>query len=303
MQRVRAAGGLLWRTIDRFFGDGCPGMAASLSFYTFFSLPALLALLLLVVGQFVDPDRFRMAITTEIGSLIGRGGAQQVGEIIAHARQSYVDTSFAAALGVLAVLFGASTAFAQLQQALNRAWNVKPDPARGQIRNFLAKRIFSFGVVLAVAFLLLVSLALSTGLAAFGDMVTSRLGLPKPALKALAWMFSFAVVSSLFAVMYKVLPDARIAWRDVWTGAIGSALFFVLGKALIGYYLGRSDPASAYGAAGSLAVILIWVYYSSMIVLFGAEFTRVWAEEYGRGVVPEKGAVEVVHQERKVKEG
>jgi membrane protein len=301
--KLRDALRLLWGTLKKFFGDGCPSMAAALSFYTFFSLPALLSLLLLLVGTITDPLEVERAITAQVGGLIGRAGADQVGTILTHARQTYVDQSAAALLGIAAVLFGATTAFAQLQDALNRVWGVKPDPTRGQIRTFLIKRVFSFGVVLAVAFLLLVSLALSAGLAAFGGLVTAKLGAPEALLAGGNWVLSFAVVAALFAVMFNLLPDARITWTDVWAGALGTALLFVLGKSVIGFYLGRSDPGSAYGAAGSLAIVLIWVYYSSMIVLFGAEFTRVWAERYGRGVKPERGAVEVVQEEHAVERG
>jgi len=302
MSRIREALRLLWRTIDRFFGDGCPSMAAALSFYTFFSLPALLSLLLLLVGTVTDPLAVERAITDQVGGLIGRAGADQVGVILAHSRQA-VDASVAAILSGVALFFGATTAFAQLQDALNRVWSVKPDPTQNQIRGFLVKRIFSFGVVLAVAFLLLVSLALSAALAAFGSVVTARLGVPELLLAAANGVVSFAVVSGLFAVMFKLLPDARIGWPDVWPGALGTALLFVLGKGVIGFYLGRSDPGNAYGAAGSLAVVLIWVYYLSMIVLFGAEFTRAWADRYGGGVKPEPGAVEVVQDERAVQRG
>jgi membrane protein len=180
---------------------------------------------------------------------------------------------------------------------------VKPDPRRNQLRDFLAKRVFSFGVVLAVAFLLLVSLALSTALAAAGDLVTGRLGAPALVLVGANWVVSFVVIAALFAAMFKLLPDARIRWRDVRAGAVGTALLFVLGKSAIGLYLGRTDPGSAYGAAGSLAIVLIWLYYSSMIVLFGAELTRQWTERYGGGVRPEQGAVEVVEQEVEVQRG
>jgi membrane protein len=158
-------------------------------------------------------------------------------------------------------------------------------------------------VVVTVAFLTLMSLALSAGLAALGGRLTARLGLP-PAIPALIeTAVSFVVVSGLFAVMFKFLPDARVSWRDVRSGALGTGFLFVLGKWALGLYLGRADPGSAYGAAGSLAVVLIWVYYTSMIVLFGAEFTRVWAEHYGGGVWPEKGAVAVVEVEREVAKG
>jgi membrane protein len=293
----------IWRCLEKYFGDGCSTMAASLSFYTFFSLPALLSLFLLVVGAALDPRDVQRAILTEAGNLIGRAGAEQIGTIIAHAQRVDVNAPAAAALSILAVALGATASFGQLQAALNKIWGVKPDPKRGQIRNFLAKRIFSFGVVLAVAFFLLVSLAASALLVALGERLTRNIGLPEVVLQFTDWAISFAVLSAVFAAMYRLLPDARIAWPDVVVGAVASALLFTIGKSVIGYYLGDRDPGTAYGAAGSLAVVLIWVYYTSMIVLFGAVVTRLWAERYGRGVRPERGAVEFVEVEREVKKG
>lgn len=303
MNRLRGALSLIWQTIYKFFGDGCPGMAAALSFYTFFSLPALLSLVLMLVGLFADPHAVESAITTQVGSLIGTAGAQQVATIIQHARPGGTSVSLTTFLSLLAVAFGATTAFAQLQSALNRTWSVEPDPKRNQIRTFLVKRIFSFGVVLALIFLLLVSLAVTTALTAFGGLVTRWLGVPDLLIRVVSDLISFVIIAALFGVMYKFLPDAQIGWKTVTAGAIGTALLFVLGKAVIGAYLGGTDPGSAYGAAGSLALVLIWVYYSSMIVLFGAEFTRVWAERFGEGVVPEEGAVRVVQETRRVGEG
>jgi membrane protein len=278
-------------------------MAAALSFYTFFSLPALLSLFLIIVGAVMDPRDVQRAILTQAGSLVGRAGAEQIRAIIEHARSVDVNRPAAAVLSFLAVLLGATASFGQLQGALNKIWGVKPDPKRGQIRNFLAKRIFSFGVVIAVAFLLLVSLTMSAVLSALGERLTRNLGLPEALLQFTDWAISFAALTGVFAAMYRLLPDARIDWPDVWVGAVASALLFVVGKSLIGYYLGDTDPGSAYGAAGSLAVVLIWVYYTSMIVLFGAVITRVWAERYGRGVKPERGAIEVVEVERTVERG
>ena len=293
----------LWRCLEKYFGDGCSTMAAALSFYTFFSLPALLSLFLLVVGAVMDPREVQRAILTEAGDLIGRAGAEQIQTIIEHARRVDVNRPAAAALSLFAVLLGATASFGQLQAALNKIWGVKPDPKRGQIRNFLAKRIFSFGVVVAVAFLLLVSLAFSAVLVAVGERLTRNIGLPQGVLEFTDWAISFAALSAVFAAMYRLLPDARIAWPDVWVGAVASALLFVVGKAVIGYYLGDTNPGNAYGAAGSLAVVLIWVYYTSMVVLFGAVVTRIWAERYGRGVRPERGAVEFIEVEREVERG
>jgi membrane protein len=295
--------GLLWATIFKFFSDNCSTMAAALSFYTFFSLPALLTLLLTLVGRVMDPTQVQEAIIAQVGGLIGAAGSEQVGAIISHARRGDGPASVATLLSVLALAFGATTTFAQLQDALNRIWGVKPDPRRNQLRVFLAKRIFSFGIVVTVSFLLLVSLVLSTAFAAAANRFTTLLGAPPIALEVIASVVGFVLITGLFAAMYRYLPDARIAWRDVSAGAVGSALLFVLGKTVLGLYLGGTDPGSAYGAAGSLAVVLIWVYYTSMILLFGAEFTELWAERFGRGVVPQRGAIAYEEQEKRVNKG
>lgn len=292
-----------WDTINKFFGDGCPGMAAAISFYTFFSLPALLILLLLLIEPLANPVAVQNVIEDQVGSLIGPAGASQVRTILEHANAPQ-GSSLGTAIGLVVLIFGATTAFAQLQSALNRAWEVKPDPKRGDIRNFLAKRILSFGMVLVIAFMLLVSLAISAALVAFGDVLNATL--PEPwsgrLLSAVYTVLSFAIVALLFAAIFKVIPDAVIAWADVWAGAVATALLFVAGKYVIGLYLGRTDPGNAYGAAGSLAIILVWVYYSAMILLFGTELTQVWAERHGRSIEPEKSAVRVIEQTREIRE-
>jgi membrane protein len=301
--RARGFAGLLWATIYKFFADDCSTMAAALSFYTFFSLPALLSLLLTLVGRFMDPHQIQQAIIGQVGGLIGEAAAGQVSTIIAHARRGDNTASVATLLNLLALAFGATASFAQLQNALNRIWRVKPDPRRNQLRVFLVKRIFSFGIVVTVAFLLLVSLVVSTALSALASRFSGGIGVAAALLEAATSIGGFVVIAALFAVMFRYLPDARIAWRDVRAGAVGSALLFMLGKTAIGLYLGTSDPGKAYGAAGSLAIVLVWVYYTSMIVLLGAEFTELWAERYGRGIVPERGAIAYVEEERKVKTG
>lgn len=294
--RVREFPGFIWQVINKFFGDGCSSMAAALSFYTFFSLPPLLALLLLLAGTIVDPLAVRAAIVGQVADLIGPAAAGQVQTILENVSSTTIDATVTALLGGFALIFGATAAFASLQSALDRAWAVQPDPKRGQVRNFLLQRVLAFGLVVAVAFLLLVSLVFSAGLAAFGDLLAAHTPSVVSAqlLQVVNLLVSLGVATLLFAVMLKVIPDAEIAWRDVWAGAITTGLLFVGGKSVIGLYLGSTDPGSAYGAAGSLALVLIWVYYSSMIVLFGAEFTRVWADRYGRGIEPAKGAVEVL---------
>ena len=294
---LRSFMALLGGTIFKFFGDGCSAMAAALSFYTFFSLPALLSLLLTIVGKVMDPAQVQAAIVRQVGRLIGTAGAGQVLVILENARRTE-GVTIAAMLSLLALAFGATASFSQLQAALNKIWGVKPDPRRNQIGVFLIKRVFSFGVVMTVAFLLLVSLVVTTMLSIVGERMQTLMGIPPAVLEVVSSVVSFGVVAALFAAMFRYLPDARIAWRDVRAGAIGSAMLFTVGKLVIGLYLGGTDPGTAYGAAGSLAVVLIWVYYTSMVVMLGAEFTEQWAERYGRGIRPEKGAVRYVEQEK-----
>ena len=301
--RIAALPGVFWRALRKFMGDDGPTMAAAISFSTVFSLPALLAVIFMLVGRFTDPEVVRNAIVAQVRNLIGPAGAEQVHTVIAQARRSEVDPSVTAVLGALALFFGATAAFAQLQAALNRTWNVKPDPRRGEIRNFLAKRVFSFGVVLVVAFLLLVSLALSAAFTAVDERMAGIGGATGMLLRATSVLLSFAIVTALFAAMFKLLPDAQIAWRDVGVGAVGTAVLFEGGKSLIGAYLGSNDPGTAFGAAGSLALVLLWIYYSAMIVLYGAELTRGWADAFGRGVKPQRGAIEFVELEKTVKAG
>ena len=294
---------LLWSTVFKFFGDGCPSLAAALSFYTFFSLPALLTLLLTLLGTLLDPAQVQSEVVAQVQRVIGRAGAEQVASIIARSQRSDSTVTLGTVASLVVLAFGATTAFASLQGALNKVWGVKPDPRRNQIKVFLVKRVFSFGVVITVAFLLLVSLAVSAALAAVGQRVAGSAAVAAQLLQLLTFVASFAVAAGLFAVMFRYLPDARIAWRDVRAGAIGAAILFVLGKEVIGLYLGGADPGNAYGAAGSLAVVLIWVYYTSMTLLLGAEFTEEWARHLGRGIVPGKGAVAYVEQEVTVKKG
>lgn len=303
LMHARGVLGLMWAALYKFFSDNCSTMAAALSFYTFFSLPALLTLLLTLVGRVMDPTQVQEAIIAQVGGLIGAAGSEQVGAILSHAKRGDGPASLATLLSVLALAFGATTTFAQLQDALNRIWGVKPDPRRNQLRVFLVKRMFSFGIVVTVSFFLLVSLVLSTAFAAATQRVTTLLGTPPVVLEVVSSVIGFVLITGLFAAMYRYLPDARIAWRDVSAGAVGSSLLFVLGKTVLSIYLGGTNPGSAYGAAGSLAVVLIWVYYTSMILLFGAELTELWAERYGRGVVPERGAIAYEELEKRVNKG
>jgi membrane protein len=231
---------------------------------------------------------------------MGESGGKQIHEMIASADRPGGGT-IATIASFAGLIFGATGAFMQLQGALNRAWEVKPDPEQGGVMVFITKRLLSGGMVLGIGFLLAVSLALTAGISAVGGAVGG--GIPEPLLHGVTFVVSFLVLGALFAAMYKILPDAEIEWRDVRVGAAVTALLFVAGKFAIGLYLGRSSPGDAFGAAGALAVVLIWAYYSGMILLFCAEFTQQWARERGSGIRPEKGAVQVVEHEEIVSRG
>jgi len=282
--------GILRKTARDFSADDCMSSAAALSYYTVFSLPALLVLILMLVGSVMDPADVRGGLARQIEALMGPGAATEVRSLLERAERPGGGGALPTVLGILAVLFGATGAVMQLQATLDRVWGVQVE--RGGIRGFLMKRVFSLAMILALAFFLLVSLLVSAALSAFGGRLEG-LGIPAPLLLAANFIISFCVITAIFAAMFKILPDARTAWRDVWIGAAFTASLFMVGKFLIGFYIGKSNPGEAYGAAGSLALLLVWIYYSSIIVLFGAEFTETWAERRGEGVVPEPGAVKV----------
>lgn len=276
-----------------FRRDDCPRLAASLSYYSVFALPPLLILLMLILGAVVDRSSVQQELDRQTRELLGPAGGEQVRSILRHTEPPGGRGPLLAVLGALVLAYGATKVFGELQTSLNRVWEVKPDPRQGGWRRLLLKRLFSFGMVLGIAFLLLVSLALSAILTSLGNGLGNLLpgALSAPLLEALNFLFSFGVTALLFAAMFKVLPDVRIAWRDVAAGAVATAFLFVVGKSLIGLYLGRKNPGDAYGAAGSLVLVLVWIYYSAMILLLGAEFTQTWAQRYGRGITPKPGAV------------
>ncbi|HEV8454762.1 MAG TPA: YihY/virulence factor BrkB family protein, partial [Gemmatimonadales bacterium] len=296
--------GLINETAKDFLSDDCMDSAAALSYYTIFSLPAILVLMLTLISAVLNPSDVRGGIEGQLQALMGPSAGEQIRTIIQQAEQKPHNGLIPTILGIAGLLFGATGAFGQLQKALNRAWNVEPDPNQGGLKNFLSKRVFSLGMILVVAFFLLVSLVISAALTGMGDRLGGFLpsGLSAPLLEALNMVISLAVITLLFAALFKVMPDAKIAWRSVWVGAAVTAFLFVIGKFLIGFYLGQSNPGQAYGAAGSLAVLLLWVYYSALILLFGAEFTETWAERRGRGIEPEPGAVRVRREKQRVGE-
>lgn len=291
--------GILKTAGKDFSEDDGTHMAAAIAYYTIFSLPPLLVLILTVASLFIgSPDRVAEQIQGQFSGMIGPEGAQQVETMMVNADRPGAGGPLTTILGVVALLFGAAGAFTALQGALNRAWEVAPDPDAGGIKNFITKRLFSFAMLLGIVFLLLVSLAVTALLHQFGEILGNFLpgGADTVVAQLLNIAISLAVITFLFAAIFKVMPDATISWKDVRVGAFATAVLFVIGKFLIGLYLGRSNPGSAFGAAGSLAVILVWIYYSSIILIFGAEFTQAWAQRFGAGIEPEPGAVRIVEE-------
>jgi membrane protein len=300
MARRKGFFGMVRAAFSDFGQDDCATQAAALSYYTVFSLPPLLVLIILVAGLVFDPADVQHVIQGQLQGLIGPSAGEAIQSILTHAQRPE-GRSLTTLLGIGALVLGAGGAFLQLQAALNRAWEVKPDPRQGGIRNFVMKRLLSLGMVLALGFLLLVSLAISAALSALGGAVSRFVpGLSDALLLVINHLVSLAVTTALFAAIFRYLPDATVRFKDVWIGALVTGVLFEAGKFGIGFYIGKSNPGQAFGAAGSLALVLVWIYYSSMLILFGAEFTQVWATERGRGIRPEPGAVHVVEETREV---
>jgi membrane protein len=268
------------QAINAWLTDYAPSMGAALSFYTIFSLAPLLVIVIALAGLAFDQNSVREQIVTQLRGLVGEGGAQMVRDLlvsVADPKKSGV----AAIAGVCALLIGATSVFAELQSALDRVWRAPATTRAVGLWALLRARLLSFGMVLAIGFLLAVSLALSAALHALTSWWGPVFSAWPLTLALLNALFSFAVVTLLFAFIYRVLPRASIGWGDVGIGALVTALLFELGKQLIGLYLGTSGVNTTFGAAGSLAVLLLWVYYSAQIFLLGAEFTWVYAHEAG----------------------
>ena len=262
-----------------WLADNAPSLGAALAYYTIFSLAPVLIVVIAVAGLAFGRQAAEGEILQQIQALVGPAGAAMIQTIIQRADRPALGI-IASALGLATVLVGASGAFVQLQDTLNQIWKVKCKSESFWVST-LKKRSLSFGLVLGTGFLLLASLALSAGLAVVGTFTEQLLPIPAFLLESVNFLLSFAVITVLFAMIFKVLPDTEVAWGDVWIGAGVTALLFTIGKMLIGLYLGKSSVGSTYGAAGSLVVVLVWVYYSAQILLLGAEFTHVYANQRG----------------------
>ena len=281
---------MLKQSFVGFSDDKVMKLSAALAYYTVFSMGPLLIVIIYLCSLFFGREAIEGSIYGQIQSFVGPDTAKQLQDIIKNA--SIGDKgNVAAIIGVITLLIGATTVFAEIQDSINSIWGIKPKPKKGWLK-LLVNRLLSFSVIVSLGFLLLVSLGVSYIIEALSD----RLSRAFPDVTLIIFyvvnlLLSLLVISALFAVIFRVLPDAKIKWRDVISGAVTTAILFMLGKFAISFYIGKSDVGTTYGAAGSLVVLLVWVYYSSIILYFGAEFTKAYAVEFGSAIHPNQYAV------------
>jgi len=290
LERLKSVGRLLKQTGTDWVEDEATRLAASLALYTLLSIAPLLVIAVAVAGMVFGADAARGQINQQLSQVVGPQAGQAIEGLLANARAPS-EGILSSVVGITVLLFGASGVFGELQIALNRIWKVKPKPGRG-VRGFLRDRFFSFAMVMGVAFLLLVSLVVSAALA---TIIGHFQGLiPWPVLwQAFNLIVTLGITSVLFALIYKVVPDVKIPWRDVWVAGVATAVAFSVGKVLLSWYVGRSATVSPFGAAGSLVALIVWVYYSAQILFLGAEFAHVYALGHGSHLEPSANAVSI----------
>ncbi len=265
--------------------------SAIIAYYSIFSLPGLLLIIITFAGYFFGQDVANSRVIEQFSQMLGTDTAEQIQKIIIKASEKG-SSIWATLFGLAIILFAATGVFAQFQKSLNNIWGVKTDVNKSDIMIFLKARLFSIGVILSIGFILIVSLVISTILSAFGDWLSSNFSDSiLVALQGINFIVSLAIMCVLFALMFKYLPDAKIKWKYVWIGSAVTALLFEIGKFGLGYYFGKANPGTGYGAAGSIILILLWASYSSMIVFLGAEFTHAYAKLYSEKLIPKENAI------------
>jgi membrane protein len=282
------AGAFLREIYAEWQADEALNLGAALAYYTIFSMAPLLLLVIAIAGLVLGRAAAEGQLVGQIGSLVGESGAHAIEDMLARASGPKVGI-VASVVSLVTMVLGATGVFGQLQHALNKIWNAPP-PKRSGLRAQVRKRAVGFGMILGIGFLLLVSLAISAVLAGLREILAAHAPFLGSLLPILNFALSFAVISALFALIFKFLPDVEMTWRDVWPGGAVTALLFTVGKTLIGMYLGRAGATSVYGAAGSFVLVLLWVYYSAQILFLGAEFTEVYSRRYGSRVEPTRDA-------------
>lgn len=293
--KVREFVDLLGETIREWQNDQASRLAAALAYYATFSLAPLLVLVLAIAGLVGGRDAAQGLVMAQVQDLVGEEGREFVQSMIENAATTSAGVT-ASLIGSTTLLLGSLGAFNELQNALDRIWDVEPKPIKRwslRAKRFIFKRLLSFSMVLGIGFLLLVSLVISAGLSALGDYLSGIPLISKLVLQLLHLIISLGLITLLFALIFKFVPDIEIAWRNVWLGAAITAILFTIGKTLIGIYLGQTEVSSTFGAAGSLAVLMIWIYYSSQILFLGAEFTQVFAKRFGKRPQPDEHALKV----------
>ena len=288
---------IVGETIHEWSEDKASRLSAALAYYTVFSIPPLMVVAIGIASLFTDRATVEEQVVSQAGGLMGQQGAEGIRTILQSAEQPGNGELLPTLFGLALLIFGASGVFTQLQDAMNTIFGVKPDPKRG-IVGLIKDRFLSFTMVLTIAFILLVSLVLSTALSAFSGFVGGLVTEAEILLWIVNFVISFGVFTLLFALIFKTIPDVEIAWRDVLIGAAITALLFKVGEYALGFYFDRSDPTSAFGAAGSIILLLLWIYYSAQIIFLGAEFTEVYARVLGSGVKPQEGAVAITDEAR-----
>ncbi|OFY41255.1 MAG: ribonuclease BN [Bacteroidetes bacterium GWF2_40_14] len=282
---INNIGKLLKETFKEWFIKDPFRQSAVIAYYAVFSIPGLLFLVVTLTGYFFEKDVVSQSILTQVSSTMGVDIAAQIEGMLIKASEAK-STFMGSLIGIVILLVGATGVFVELQKSLNQIWKVKVVPKKGIIL-ILKSRLFSFGLILAIAFLLLISLVISTALAAMGAWIKSDAsGFMVIIFNIFNFAFSLAIISALFALMFKILPDAKIKWNHVWLGSVVAGSLFTIGKTALAFYFGTAHPASVYGTAGSIILILLWVSYSSMIMFFGAEFTAAYARMYSGKVPP-----------------
>ena len=293
--KIKKAIDILKATVSDFMEDRALRLSAALAYYALFSLGPLLFIVIMLAGMVFGEEAVRGQVQQQLQGFVGEQAAKTIESMMAARKLG--TSPVTTVIAILTLVFGASGVFGQLQDALNTIWEVKARPGSG-LAGFIRQRFLSLTMVLGLGFLLLISMVITTALEAFTGVIGQWLPIPSFVMVVFSLLVNFLVVTLLFAMIFKFLPDVKVQWRNVWTGAIGTALLFTIGKYLMALYLGREGTASAYGAAGSVVVILLWIYYSSVILFVGAEFTQVYAKQTGSQIVPSEYAVPVTEEER-----
>jgi membrane protein len=289
LKRIKNLPNLFKLTYQGWKKDNASRLSAALAYYTIFSLAPLLVIVIAVAGLIWQREAVQSSVMNQVQGLVGAQGAEFVSGLLTSASNP-AEGIVATIIGIITLLFGALGVFNELHNSLNTIWGVREEKTEGFwniVKKVIIDRFLSFTMILGIGFMLLVSLVISAGISATEEVVATVLPFHEFILQVINLVISIGVITVFFALIFKILPDADVAWKDVWTGAFVTALLFSLGKTLIGLYLGSSAIASSFGAAGSLVLLLVWIYYSAQILFFGAEFTQVYANEFGSRIVPE----------------